>query len=131
MTEGNVEIVRRMFSAIEANDADTLFAVMSDEIEWHPSADEPETAVLHGKIELQGMFLKWVTAFDDFRIEPLEFIDAGGTVVVPLHVTGKVPGSGAEVANDETMVFRLRDGMIVEVREFRTKEEAFADAGLQ
>ena len=130
MTEGNVEIVRQMFSGMQGNDADALFAVMSDEIEWHPAQDEPETAPLHGKLELQGMFLKWVTAFDDFRLEPIEFIDAGGAVVVPVHVTGNLHGSGAEVANDETMVFWLRDGKIAEVREFRTKPEGLEAAGL-
>ena len=130
MAEANVEIVRRIFDAWASNDPDTGFAQMDERIEWHPAEDEPETATLHGKVELQGMFLKWLTAFDDFQTEPIEFIDAGEAVVVQLHITGKLPGSGAEVANDETMVFWLRDGKVAEVREFRTKPEALAAAGV-
>ena len=130
MPEDALTIVRQVFEAMESNDPDTALALYQDDVEWHPAKDEPETAPLHGKLELQGMFLKWVTAFDDFRLEPIEFIDAGGAVVVPVHVTGNLHGSGAEVANDETMVFWLREGKIAEVREFRTKPEALAAAGL-
>jgi ketosteroid isomerase-like protein len=61
---------------------------------------------------------------------PLEYIDAGEAVVIPLHVSGKMHGSGAEVANEEAMVFWLREGKVVEVREFRHKSEALKAAGI-
>lgn len=70
------------------------------------------------------------TAFDDFRPKPLEFIDGGGCVVVPMRITGRMRGGGAEVAIEETIVFWVRDGKIAEVREFRTKPEALEAAGL-
>jgi ketosteroid isomerase-like protein len=128
MSERKVSIVRRIFDAWGANDPDTALELLDDGIEWHPAQDEPESGTIHGKEELQGMLLKWLTAFDDFRVEPLEFIDAGDAVVIPLHLRGKLPGSGVEVTNEETMVYWLRGDKVVEVREYRTKDEALAVA---
>jgi ketosteroid isomerase-like protein len=130
MTEDAVTIVRKVFKAMESNDPDTALALYHDDIEWHPAEDEPETATLHGKEAVVGLLLQWATAFDDFRPEPLEFIDGGGCVVVPMRITGRMRGSGAEVAIEETIVFWIRDGKIAEVREFRTKPEGLEAAGM-
>ena len=130
MAEANVEIVRRVFESWRVGDPDAAFALMDEEIEWHPAEDEPETATLHGKAGVEGLLLEWSTSFDDFQAEPIEFIDGSGCVVVPLHITGRMRGSGAEVAIEETIVFWIRDGKIAEVREFRTKPEALQAAGL-
>jgi ketosteroid isomerase-like protein len=130
MSEREVSVVRRMFEAWSANDPDPALELVDEEIEWHPAQDEPETGTLHGKEALQGMMLKWLTAFDELRVEPFEFIDAGDAVVIPLQLTGKLPDSGVEVSNEETMVFWLRGGKVVEVREYRTKPEALDAAGL-
>jgi uncharacterized protein len=130
MSEQDISIVRRIFESWGSNDPDAALELLDDEIEWHPAQDEPETATVHGKEELQGMLLKWMTAFDNFRAEPLEYIDAGGAVVIPLRVIGNLRGSGAEVANDETMVFWVQGGKVVEVREYRTKDEALGVAGM-
>jgi ketosteroid isomerase-like protein len=130
MPEDAVTIVRQAFEAMESNDPDTALALYHDDVEWHPAADEPETATLHGKEAVVGLLLQWATAFDDFRPEPLEFIDGGGCAVVPMRVTGRMRGSGAEVAIEETIVFWIRAGKIAVVREFRTKPEALEAAGL-
>jgi ketosteroid isomerase-like protein len=130
MPEDAMTIVRRVFEAMESNDPDTALALYDDDVEWHPAEDEPETATLHGKEAVVGLLLEWATAFDDFRPEPLEFIDADDCVVVPMRITGRMKGSGAEVAIEETIVFWIRAGKIAEVREFRTKPEGLAAAGV-
>jgi ketosteroid isomerase-like protein len=130
VAEANVEIVRRVFEAWRRNDPDAAFALMDEEIEWQPAQDEPETATLHGKAGVEGLLLQWANTFDDFRAEPIEFIDADDCVVVPLRIMGRMQGSGAEVTIEETHVFWIRDGKVVQVREFRTKAEGLRAAGL-
>jgi ketosteroid isomerase-like protein len=130
MAEDPVTVARTMFEGFLSNDPDTSLALIHQDIEWTPSQDEPETATLRGKEEVIGMLLKWAVAFDDFRPQPLEFIAADECVVVPLRISGRVKGGGAEVTTDETMVLWFRDGKVAEVREFRTKSEALAVAGL-
>jgi ketosteroid isomerase-like protein len=130
VSEENVEIVRRVIEGWEQNDLDAGLALMDDAVEWHPAGHEPETATARGKAAITERLLEWATAFEDFRADALEFIDAGECVVVPFRYAGRVRGSGGEVAIEETNVFRLRDGKIVEVREYRTKDEALAAAGV-
>jgi ketosteroid isomerase-like protein len=130
VSEQEVSIVRRIFEAWATTDPDPAFELLHADIEWTPCQDEPETATLHGHQEIQGLFLKWLTAFDDLRLEPSEFIDAGDAVVIPMTIRAKLKGSGVEVTNAETMVFWLRDGKVAVVREYRTRDEALEAAGL-
>jgi ketosteroid isomerase-like protein len=124
MGEEPIAVVRRIWEAFGANDPEPGLALLADDVEWTPAADEPETGTLHGKEAVQGLFLQWLTAFDDFRSEPLEFIEVGDLVVVPLKFSGKMRGSGVEVGFDETQVYRVSDGLVREVWEYRTKDEA-------
>ena len=125
-----MEIVRAAWKAWQADDREASLAPLHDDVEWHRSGDEPEVETLHGPGEIALMWAEWVGSFDEFRIEPLEFIDAGERILVPFRMTGRLPGSDAEVAIEETHVYRFRDGKVVEVREYRTKEEALAAVGL-
>jgi ketosteroid isomerase-like protein len=130
MPEDAVTVARRMFAGFSEKDPDTALELMDQDIEWTPADDEPETGTLYGKEAVIGLFLMWSSSFDDFRCDPVEFIDGGESAVVPVRISGRMRGSGVEVTNDETMVLWVRDGKIVEVREFRTEAEARAAAGL-
>jgi ketosteroid isomerase-like protein len=130
VTREIVDVVRRTSEAWEAGDAEAALALLDDDIEWHPASDEPETRVLRGKQAVADWLVQWMTAFEDFRAEALEFIDGGDCVVVPMRISGRLRGSGAEVENDETNVYWVRNGKIAEVREYRKLREALAAAGL-
>ena len=125
-----MKIAREAWRAWQSNDREASLAVLDEEVEWHRSGDEPEVSTLHGPKEVARMWREWVGSFDDFRIEPLEFIDAGERIVVPFRMRGRMPGSSAEVAVEETHVYSFRNGKVVEVREYRTKPEALEAAGL-
>jgi hypothetical protein len=47
--------------------------------------------------------------WDEFRIEPVEFIDAGETVVVSHRVHARGKGSGVEVELPSTSLYTLRN----------------------
>ena len=124
MSEESLAVVRRIWDAFGANDPEPALALFADDIEWTPAADEPETGTLQGKEAVQGLFLQWLTSFDDFQSEPLEYVEADDLVVLTLRFSGMMRGSGAEVAFEETQVYRVSDGLVREVREYRTKDEA-------
>jgi ketosteroid isomerase-like protein len=60
----------------------------------------------------------------------LEFIDAGDRVVMPMTARGRPHGSAQTVEVAETQVYTVRNGKIVEVREYRTKAGALKVVGL-
>ena len=66
----------------------------------------------------------------EFGVQATEFVDAAEWVVVCLRLHGRGKASGAEFEEHEVHASRLRDGKIVEIREYRTKEQALEAAGL-
>ena len=68
--------------------------------------------------------------WDDFRIEPLEFIDAGESVVVALMVRGRGKESGVEVELPSTTVYTVHGGLVTAIHMYRDHGRALEAAGL-
>jgi|SRR5271170_2239505 len=96
------------------------------DLDWHLRADLPDTRTVHGYEEAEQLVADWTAAFEDLRLEPMEITEAAGSTVVDLHLHGQVRGSGQEVDMDEVWVLSWRGELIVEIREFNTREEALA-----
>jgi ketosteroid isomerase-like protein len=74
----------------------------------------------------------WIDTFDQFKVEPLEVIDAGqGQVVAVFRNSGRARLSGVEADLTFAVVYTLRDGKIVRGREHWTRDEALEAAGLR
>ena len=73
----------------------------------------------------------WIDTFDEFRIEPVELIDAGDDeVVAVLRYGGRAKQSGIETDETFGVVFTIRDRTIARGREYRNREQALEAAGL-
>jgi ketosteroid isomerase-like protein len=99
-------------------------------IEWHLDSGHPDQRVLRGLDEVADYFRGWTLSFDRMRVEVAEYLDTGEYVVTPFVVYGQLRGSSAEVELAETWTFRVRDGAIVEVREYLDRSEALHAVGL-
>jgi ketosteroid isomerase-like protein len=66
---------------------------------------------------------------EEFRQEPTEDIDAGEYVVVCVHQVART--KGVLIDQHEVHVFRLRDGLVIELREFHEKHEALKAVDLE
>jgi ketosteroid isomerase-like protein len=130
MSQANVEIVRRGYE--EFNRSKKLVADAFDpDVEWHTAEDLPDSATHHGIAGVEKLFADWSGSFEDFRAEIEETIDGGDeVVVVVIELHGRIKGSDQEVLLPETHVWRLRDGKVFEIREYRTKAQALEAAGL-
>jgi ketosteroid isomerase-like protein len=95
-------------------------------------ADWPEASQSRG---LDGMRRSWwaaLSAWEDFRAEATDFIDAGSdTVVVLNHIRGRGKGSGAVVEADTASVWTLRDGKVVRLALYWNTARALEAAGLR
>ncbi len=67
-------------------------------------------------------------SFEDFRIEPEDFIDAGDGVIVPVRISGKGRASGVEQEEHLMHLWVLRDGKVIRGEVFRTTDEALEAA---
>jgi ketosteroid isomerase-like protein len=133
MSRENVDVVRRSMDAFRSGDVATSIAAFSAEVEWHTAADEPDPTTYRGTDGLVALIEDWSQMWEESffaAVEPQEFIDHNDFVVVPVRAVVRGKGSGVEVEVLETYVFRLRNGQVVEVREFRTKAEALEAVGV-
>ncbi|MEK6272571.1 MAG: nuclear transport factor 2 family protein [Actinomycetota bacterium] len=129
MSQENVEIVRRLY---EAQDADEALSLFDPSVVITNVAGAPETAPYIGHAGVR----KWVEvtrdAIGDFRIEADEVIDVDeNRVIVVGRVCGQGPSSGLAFELQLSTVYSLRRGKIVESRAYRTKNEALDVVGLQ
>lgn len=71
-----------------------------------------------------------LNAFDDYSLEPEEFIDAGDKVLAPVHQTGRGKDSGIPVDVRYILVFTLRAGKGIRVDSYYDRRRALEAAGV-
>ena len=130
MSQENVQIDRDAAEAFNRGDLDAWLAHFDREIVWWAIADEPEPGPFQGHQAVLDMAARWLELLPDLRIEIKEHIDAGEYVITTARMCGHAAGSDADVVIDEVYVDKYRDGRIIEVREYRTRQEAFEATGL-
>jgi len=125
MSQENVEIVRAIYAAwFEGESARDL---IDPDIEYVNPPDAVEPGTRRGRRAFAGIR----DAYDDVRIEPEEFIDAGDDVVVIARIKGTGRGSGVEVDWRQGYIWTIQSGKGVRFRWFSKPEQALEAAGLQ
>jgi ketosteroid isomerase-like protein len=132
MSEENVETIRDAAEAFNRGDLDTWLGYVSDDIDYRAVEGAPDD---HGPIRdknaLRAYLQDWQDTFDDFTSEPIELIDAGeDNVIAVIRISGRAKLSGVETDLTYAALYTLRDGEIIRGREYWTREEALAAAGL-
>jgi ketosteroid isomerase-like protein len=130
----NVEIVRRFYERWLAGDVTAMEAV-DEELELNPDPGAFWVGVDDEYRGPEGMvrYIRRVNeAFEDYRPEVEDFVDAGGGTVVTLaieHGRGRV--SGAQVESRRTAhVWTLRGGRAVGLDLYLDRERAFEALGI-
>jgi uncharacterized protein len=120
----NVETMERMWAAWHGDDMSKWLEFFAVDAVWHTREDEPDAGSYRGHEGINRLMEFWTDNFDDLRVEPEEFVDAGDQVVVTSVLHGKGRASGATVELPYTFICALNDGKIVEIREYVSKDEA-------
>ncbi len=105
-------------------------SIFHPEAEWHQRPQIPDARTHRGHEEITRMSDEFANSFEAFRAEPLEIFESGGKVVAVVRVSGRVSGSDHRAEMDEVHVWSFRDGMVSDVREYLTKDEALLALGL-
>ncbi len=124
-----MEIVRRAFEVWNAT-GEADFSLTHPDVVYHPRADEPDPSAHVGRDEYERLFRGYTESFSEVTIEILELIDAGDRVIASTVLHGRLSADGADLKDAYVFVYELRDGLVVEGWEYRTKQEALDAAGL-
>ena len=130
MSQENVEVMRRFFDAFERDGLHGLLRQLHPEIEWTTTGAFIEAATYRGHEEVLGYLGSMLSEFENSRVVPEEFIDAGDQAVTSWRFSGQGKQSGAAVELTLTSVSSLRDGKIVRIRNYPDKAQALAAVGL-
>jgi len=131
MSSENAALIRTYFAAYDRGGLDALAEFWHPDINWRAMEGAlDDVGVMHGPDAMRAYIEDWEKTFDDTRAEVDEVIDAGDQAVAVVRVVGRMKGSDAEVDLRYAIVLSFRDGKIARGREYATREEALAAAGL-
>lgn len=132
MSQENVELARRLYEAFAGGDLERVLALLDSAIEVRP---DPETMMGEDSYRGHEGFLKyaqrWLESWDEYRLIPEKFIDAGDNVVVIYRAVGRGKGSGIEVDMRLGHLWTIRDGKAVRLEIFSKPDEGLEAAGLR
>jgi len=132
MSQQNVETLRRAYEAFDRGDLDAAVADAHPDVEYISSGAIPGQGDVARGSEAYKRFISWLSdVFEDARLEPKEFIDAGDRVLGGFTLSGRGKQSGIKTSWTMWQVWTLKDGMFVHGQGFTTRDEALEAAGLR
>jgi len=130
MSRENVDKTSHWIEAYNRRDFDAALASFDPDVDWvlpaHQSSDSARgtAAVRHFLEELDE-------SFDELRLEPQEFVDAGDRVATRLRYFGRGKESGTEMETEMYhQVATFRDGKIVRMEYVTSWPAALEAAGV-
>ena len=132
MSQENVEIVRRMYDFWSGGDWDGILELVDPDVEQHGTVGGLEEGHnSRGVDQIRQRFeAENIEVWEEHRIEPVRFIDAGEQVVVIQHEYQRGKGSGVELEIDTASVFDVRGGRIVRIQPYMNPAAALEAVGL-
>jgi ketosteroid isomerase-like protein len=132
MSQENVEIVRRAIETFAREGMDGSFeGLIADDLELRPAFEVTGGTTFARRDGVARFIGSWNDAFDDWAFELDELLDAGEAVAARMRQVGRGRTSGAPVALQFGMVFRLRDGQIARMEIYVTAGEALKAVGVE
>ena len=130
MSQENVELVRRMYEAFHAGDADGALGHFDQNVLIDTGTARPDLSVGRGREYLSALVSSWAATWEGWRDEVAEMRDLGSRVLVISVQRGKGKGSGLDVELRYAILYDIAGGAITSVHMYGTVAEALKAAGL-
>jgi ketosteroid isomerase-like protein len=129
MSPENVELVRSVYDGWARGDVAKALEGLDASIVWEAIADAPDAGTYRGHAGVRRYMEDWLGDFDIVSMDFKEVITCEDRLVVTQCARARGKGSGVETELHYAAAYRFRGGKVVEIQEFRTKEEALAAVG--
>jgi len=126
----NIQVVRGVYDGWIDGDATRALEYLDPGIVWEAIPDAPDAGTHRGHAGVRRHLEDWLGDFDILGLDFEEIIAEGERLVITQYMRATGRGSGAKTEFHYAAAYRLEQGKIVEIREFRTKVEALEAAGL-
>jgi uncharacterized protein len=128
VSPGDLDVVRAAYEAFARGDMAALTKRLHPEIEWRTTPEVPFMGNYAGLDEFLRGMEEWTSAFEDVTTRVVEMIDAGENVIVHHRMRGRGRDSGVEVDLAIYQVVAVRDGQLVRMHDYTSREEALEAA---
>jgi ketosteroid isomerase-like protein len=115
---------------LETGNVGDALAFCDPDIVLTPSGLLPESSEMRGHDGVLRFLASQTAVFDDFRVEPQAFINAGDKVVVPVRFGARASHTGLQVHFEVVHVCTARNGRWTRIDMYATESEALKAVGL-
>ena len=125
LTPGNADLIRPIYEEWGRGNWRPNFEVYDEDMEWGWSDEFPGLGgVYKDRVTPNPRLRAWLSPWEHWRAEADEYLELGDYVVVLASYYGRGKGSGVEIRQLGAHVFKLRDGKVVRLEIFATRELA-------
>ena len=135
----NSDLVDKFFESMSSGDIDSAMSVMHDNCVNH---DRGTGQVMEGLDENRADMENWTNTFSDMKVEVLNHVESGDTVVTEMKMSGvntgdmempdgsKIPATGKSIEMNGCQVAKFQDGKIIKATQYYNMMSMMAQLGL-
>jgi ketosteroid isomerase-like protein len=113
--------VHKLYEAFAHGDVARAMAFFDDHIEWHEAESflyADRNPYMGPQAIVAGVFLRFASEWDDFRVVPQHFHDAGEVVLVEGRYIGTYRATGRQIYAQFAHVYTFRNGVVVRFQQY-------------
>jgi ketosteroid isomerase-like protein len=132
MSQQNVELAHRGLDALNRGGVDAVIDLCDPDIEWIAIPGFlPDAEDFHGHAGIRAWFEKVGESLGELHWEAEEITDGGERLLVALKLRASGRASGIEGEFQIFQAWTIRNGKLVRLESFLSREEALEAAGLR
>lgn len=124
MSAENVDAIRHGYDAWNRSDLDALREIYAPDVTANAGGLWPTAGEVSGVEAIIEAFSSILATFKSCELVPEEFIERGESVVVPTRWRGSIPDSDSVIEQRVVAVYTFRDGRVVRIEYFPSREDA-------
>jgi ketosteroid isomerase-like protein len=125
----SIQQLRRGYANFNRGDFEAVLENFDPSVEVHDRQEIPDPREYSGLEGARQAFASVLEMFDEYEIEPVEFVERGEQILVVANQRGRGQASGVTVEGEIVHVWTVRDGRSVDLRAFSTKQDALDHLG--
>jgi len=125
----NVRRLREGYEAFNRGEYETVLENWLPDAQVHDRQEVPDPRDYEGLEGARAAFANVIDMFEDYEIEPIEFLERDDHIVTVIRQRGKGKLSGVVVEDELVHVWTVREGKVADLRGFTSKADALEHLG--
>src|SRR5215208_4615887 len=121
MSKDDVQTVRRVYDAWSRGVPADATDALDPAVVWEAIESAPDAGTYRGLSGVKRYMEDWLDGFEILGLDFVEVIDAREQLVIVQQGHTRERRTGLETALDYAVVYTIRDGKIIAVKEFATR----------